>query len=147
MIVEEKAFGVVVVIKEEEYKFLILLQDKKWDNWSFPKGKQEEGETPIETAMRELREEVNIVDIEILDFPMIEEKYEIQKPDKLKKRENKYFIGIVKDKNLKLKEDEIFEYKWATYEEARNTFVFQKEHKIKVLEQARKYLEEYERRK
>jgi len=38
MIIEEKACGIVVVLKGEENKFLILFQDKKINNWSFPKG-------------------------------------------------------------------------------------------------------------
>lgn len=144
----QEAFGIVTVFKENnEYKFLLLLQDSKFFNWSFPKGKKEPKEEPMGTALRELKEETGIEDIYILDFPMIVEEYEIQKENKIKHRINKYFLGIVKDKSVTIQENEIFEFKWATFEEAINTFGFQKENRIKVLEKAKEYLEEYERKK
>ena len=144
---EQYAYGVITVIKEEEWKFLILLQDTKVMNWSFPKGKQEEGETnPLQTAMRELKEETGITDVEILDFPLIEEKYDLkkEKENKTYSRVNKYFLGVVKDKTIQIQEEEIFDYKWATYQEAFETAVFQRETRIKVLEEAKKYLDEYD---
>lgn len=141
MNIEQAAYGIVVVIKEDEYKFLILMQDKEFINWSFPKGGVEEGETPMETAMRELEEETGITSIEILDCPMIDEVYHYESDGKNVSRVNKYFVGIVKSKDVKIQEGEIYEYKWATYEEAKNTFVFKKETRTMVLEQAQKYLE------
>lgn len=55
----------------------IILKDDKvlligaWDDdgklfWAFPKGHQDEGETDIETAIRETKEEVGL-DVEIID--------------------------------------------------------------------------------
>ncbi len=144
--IEHMAYGVVTVFKEDgEYKYLILFQDEKYQNWSYPKGKREEGETdPLVIAMRELVEETGIADIELLDAPLIDERYEIVKNGQTIDKICKYFVGIVKDKTVKIQEGEILDYKWATYEEARNTFVFKKEGRIQTLKQAQKYLDEYE---
>lgn len=147
--VNQTAFGVVTAIKEDgEYKFLLLLQSRKHQNWSSPKGKSEEGETvPLDIAMRELKEETGITDIEILNYPLIDENYEFEMDGKLITRVTQYFVGIVKDKNVIPQEGEILEYKWATYEEAMETFVFKKEDRQGVLRKAKEYLDEYDSKK
>ncbi len=74
----EQCYGFIVVLKEEQNKFLILERvGTKDDDWSFAKGHTEEGETPIQTSLRELKEETGIKEIEIMDFPFIHEEYEI----------------------------------------------------------------------
>lgn len=94
--------------------------------------------------MRELKEETGITDIKILDFPLIDERYEIIREDKTIDRVCKYFVGIAKNKEVKIQEGEIIDYKWVSFDEAKNTFGFKKECRIKTLEQAQKYLDEYE---
>ncbi|MEK7586054.1 MAG: NUDIX domain-containing protein [Patescibacteria group bacterium] len=139
--IEQVAYGIVVAIKEDEWKFLILLQDETFVNWSFPKGKTEKGETvPLDIAMRELGEETGITVIDILDCPLMEEEYRYEKRGDTYHRTNKYFLGVVKDKSVKIQEGEIIEYKWATYKEASETFVFKKESRVEILQQAQEYL-------
>ena len=55
-----------------------------------------------------------------------------------------YFIGFTKNKNVKIEENEIHQYKWATYEEALSTFQY--ESRKEVLKKALEYLN-YESRK
>jgi bis(5'-nucleosidyl)-tetraphosphatase len=53
--------GVVVVsVAGHKLKFLLL---RAYRNWDFPKGLVEAGETPIEAALREVREETALDDI------------------------------------------------------------------------------------
>jgi len=53
--------GVVVVsVISHKLKFLLL---RAYRNWDFPKGLVEAGETPIEAALREVREETTLDDI------------------------------------------------------------------------------------
>jgi 8-oxo-dGTP pyrophosphatase MutT (NUDIX family) len=49
--------GVLVVNK---YRELLVLHVSTQTFWDIPKGTQEEGETPIETAIRELKEESSL---------------------------------------------------------------------------------------
>jgi len=133
--------GVVVVYRGSEDLFLILLQDKEYNNWSFPKGRREEGEEPIDNALRELKEETGIINVEILDFPPIKQKYSFPRKGVEVHVFHHYFIGIVKNKDVIIQQEEIFEYKWATYEEAMSTFGFKKEDRQKVLKQAKEYLD------
>jgi len=141
----EQCYGVVTVLKEKEWKFLILRLDTKDDHWSFPKGHHEGEETAKETAIRELKEETAITEIEFLDFPLIHEEYEIIHHGVTKLKVNEYFVGLTKEINVTIQKDEVFEYMWATYEEAMGKFNYKT--RKEVLAQAKKYLDEYESRK
>lgn len=142
---EEQCYGVIPVIKDKEYKFLILLHTGLENNWSFPKGHVEDGETAIQTALRELEEETGIKDVEILDLPILNEEYSIIRNGERKLKKNGYFIGFVKDVNVSIQEGEIQESKWLTYGEAMKEITYRE--RREVLKQAKDYLEEYERRK
>jgi 8-oxo-dGTP pyrophosphatase MutT (NUDIX family) len=53
--------GVVVVsLAQRKLKFLLL---RAYRNWDFPKGLVEEGEEPIDAALREVREETTLEDL------------------------------------------------------------------------------------
>jgi len=53
--------GVVIVsLMERKLKFLLL---RAYRNWDFPKGIVEPGESPIDAALREVREETALDDI------------------------------------------------------------------------------------
>jgi bis(5'-nucleosidyl)-tetraphosphatase len=53
--------GVVVVsLTQRKLKFLLL---RAYRNWDFPKGMVESGEDPIDTALREVREETTLDDL------------------------------------------------------------------------------------
>ncbi|MGO9995195.1 MAG: NUDIX domain-containing protein [Steroidobacteraceae bacterium] len=60
--------GVVVVsVLERKLKFLLL---RAYRNWDFPKGLVEPGESPIDAAVREVREETTLDDISF-DWGMV----------------------------------------------------------------------------
>jgi len=52
---------------------------------------------------------------------------------------NGYFVGFVKNKNIKIEESEIKDYKWADFKEAINTFTFYETRKD-VLKKAIEYI-------
>lgn len=139
MIKKEQCYGIIIVYKEQEDKFLVLERVGTKNDWTFAKGHTEKGETSVETAIREAEEETGIKEIEILDLPIIYEEYEVKKEYGMKLKNNGYFIGYVKDKKVQIEEKEIQSHKWVTFEEALN--LFQHEIRKNVLKQAKKYLE------
>ena len=137
---KEFSYGIVVVYKNNKnYEFLLLQHNNKRGTWSFPKGHMEEGETEIETAKRETFEETDISDINILDKPIIFEEYEVKRKGLEYLKVNGYFVGFVKNKNIKIEENEIKDYKWADFKEAINTFTFYETRKD-VLKKAIEYI-------
>ncbi|MDR3049188.1 MAG: NUDIX domain-containing protein [Elusimicrobiota bacterium] len=78
-----------IVYKKEGGKILFLIVHSKRNNeWGFPKGHIEKGESEKETAKREIFEETGIKEIEFIDDFRYEEIYNISK-DKKEKREKK----------------------------------------------------------
>ena len=57
---KEKSCG-CIIIKDKK---VLLVYEKNRNFWGFPKGHMEDGETEIETALREVKEEVGL-DVEI----------------------------------------------------------------------------------
>lgn len=52
-----RAAGGVVVRTSEHGRLVLVVHRPKYDDWSFPKGKVDEGETEQQCALREVREE------------------------------------------------------------------------------------------
>ncbi len=59
---QKHAAGVVVVRETPDGPKVLLL--RAYRNWDLPKGRLEDGETPLEGAMREVREETGLADLE-----------------------------------------------------------------------------------
>lgn len=53
----EAAFSRVII--KDTRNDILVVQDRA-DDWNFPRGKQEAGETPLECARREVKEEIGI---------------------------------------------------------------------------------------
>jgi bis(5'-nucleosidyl)-tetraphosphatase len=59
---KKRAAGVVLVRGASDGHKVLLL--RAYRNWDLPKGRLEEGETPLEGAIREVREETGLDDLE-----------------------------------------------------------------------------------
>lgn len=139
----EQCYGIIVVNKDEDLKFLIVQLVDAEGSWGFPKGHHEGTETKLETAKREAFEEVGISDIKILETELIHEEYFINRNGEQVLKNNDYFIGFVDTKEVVTQKDEINDYKWATYEEALN--LFQYDTRKVVLMKAKNILDNYEK--
>lgn len=109
----EKSCGVIIYKKEtNETKYLLLFQ-KGSDTWSVPKGHMEEGETKTQTAIREVFEETSLVIKLYADF---EECVSYS----LDNGNIKYVYLFLAEENgdVKIKKDEIADFKWVSAEEA-----------------------------
>lgn len=139
----EQCYGFILVPENDFNKFLILERRGSPGDWTFPKGHHEEGETPLQTAKRETKEESGVEDIKVLDFNLIHEEYKIKKGNEESLKYNDYFIGLVKDEKVKItiQIEEIQSYKWVSYKEAIDSFKY--ETRKNALREAKKYLENY----
>ena len=114
---KEKSCGCIIINNGK----VLLVYEKNRNFWGFPKGHMEEGETEIETALREVKEEVGL-DVEI-DF---KKRYtlnyiirnEIDKTTVL-------YIAKTKNEEIVMQENEIENAKWCSFEEAIDTLTFE----------------------
>ena len=137
----EQCYGFILVLEQDHNKFLILEQQGAKGDWTFPKGHHEKGESALETALRETKEESGIDNIRVLNKDLIHEEYEITINGEKRLKSNDYFIGSVKDKMVVIQTEEIQSYKWVSFEEALASFKY--ETRKKTLKEAKKYLESY----
>lgn len=124
---KDKATGVIIYYKfPRSVKYLLLKH--KMGHWSFAKGHKDKGETPIETATRELFEESGIKEIEFISKKILfTESYVFynKNKDKVKKKVD-YFVGKAKSKKVKIDKKEIINFKWCTLNSAEKILTFKK---------------------
>lgn len=107
----EKSCG-AIVYRYENNKLEFLLVHQNNGHYSFPKGHMEEGETELETTLREIKEETNL-DVEIDSNFRCEISYIIEHKNIMK--DAVYFVATPKSFNLKNQEGEITECAWYDY--------------------------------
>lgn len=113
---KEKSCGCIIIKNDK----VLLVYEKNRNFWGFPKGHMEENETEIETAKREVKEEVGLdVEIDInkryvLNYII---KDEIDKTTVL-------YVAAPKNENIKMQESEIEDIKWCNFDEALNMLTF-----------------------
>ena len=115
-IVHEKSCGVVVYHgKGEKREFLLLHYPE--GHWDLPKGHVEEGESEIETALRELEEETGLKEVRIIEGFHEKIHYFFRKKNALVSKSVYFFIVETKRKEITLS----FEHQgftWLPFDEA-----------------------------
>lgn len=135
-----KACGMILVSKTKPRKFLLLHQVT--GNWSFPKGHVEGDENERETALRELKEETGIIEVNFLPLSPIIEEYDFPKDGETWHKINTLFFAETDEVPIVMQEKEISEYKWATFEESLQTFLY--EDQKKRMPSINKIIEDYD---
>jgi len=105
----------------DEPEFLLLLH-KHGRYWSFPKGRRNKGETDLETARREIREETGIEDFTLLERggKLINDtvRYFVRRGKSFIPKEVRYFlVKFSKRVEINLSREHIA-YKWLKFDDA-----------------------------
>lgn len=129
---QEKSCGCIVMNEKNE----ILLVHHNVGHWDFPKGHMEVGETEIETAIREVKEETNI-DVEVNEKYRYTTEYS-PKEDVMK--EVVYFLAKNVNNNKEAQLEEVSEVRWFNFDEAIKTITYNNSKEI--LLELKKDLEE-----
>ncbi len=118
---KDEAFGIIPVIlasSGSDHQFLLILHNK--GHWGFPKGHKDAGESDLETARRELREETGLETYTLLDI-QLSENYQFFSPEGV--RINKtvvYFVASVSltamgdPPTITIQPEELSDYRWCT---------------------------------
>lgn len=132
----ERSCGAVVFRIINGVTRFLLIRNRRSVNWGFPKGHMETGETPEETAIREVLEETGI-NIKILPGFVCKSEYKIQ--GRIEKMVN-IFLASTTDTKTFIQKEEVEDYVWLRYDDALKTLKFENDKSI--LENAKKYLVE-----
>ena len=112
---KEKSCGCIIIENSK-----VLLVQQTMEHWGFPKGHVEAGETEIETAIREAKEETNL-DVEIKENKRYTMEYIT---DKGTLKEVVLFIAKKISGNEKYQESEIISMKWMNFEDAKKMITY-----------------------
>ena len=123
----EKSCGAVVFTHSNGgIKYVIIQSLERY--YGFPKGHMEEGETEVETALREIYEETGL-QVHILDGFRCEDEHPIpSKPGVMKTIV--YFAAEYEDQQLRHQPEELLSVKLMTLEEAMDAFQWESSRRI-----------------
>ena len=128
----EESCGAVIYHSDE---FLLLHYEA--GHWDFPKGNRDKGETKLETARREIKEETGLSDLEFTDFEE-EISYFYKREGKTIYKTVTYFLAKSFSKNITISWEHKG-YEWLPYEKALDKITFQNAREI--LKAAKSYLD------
>ena len=116
----EKSCGAIVYRKYHGNTEILLIKHIGSGHWSFPKGHVEEGETELETAMREIKEETGI---DVMLDPTFRELVTYS-PKKDTQKVVVYFIAKAKPGSPVPQENEVAEVRWVEINRAAELLVY-----------------------
>ncbi len=114
---KEKSCGCIIIDDDK----VLLMYEKNQNFWGFPKGHVEPNETEIETAKREVEEEVGLK-VSVDENKRYELKYKIGED-----REKTCVLFVAKPitYDIKNQETEVLESGWFSFDEAQNLLSYQ----------------------
>ncbi len=123
------SYGIVPLQKHENSWKVFLVRHQSGGHWSFPKGHPEEGESPQETAERELKEETGLEVTRYLDCPEVVEAYRFHHEGILVDKTVRFHFAEVTSE-VSLQAAEILEGKWLFLSELLDYVTFDEERKL-----------------
>ncbi len=118
MIMEEQFSAGGIIVKKVEDKLKVLLIKDRFGHWTWPKGHIEAGETPEETALREIDEETGLRSLEIKSEIYTQEYTFVEDDRTIKKTVNIFLIESLIHEEIIANVPEIAEARWFWQEEA-----------------------------
>ena len=110
----EKSCGALVVRREGEQFYILMIRHKAGGHRSFPKGHMEAGESEYATALREVMEETSSRIAIISNF----RETVSYSPSPGVMKEVVYFLAFTTEESIKAREGEIAEVEWVPLDEA-----------------------------
>lgn len=110
----EKSCGALVVRRQGDSYYILMIRHKAGGHRSFPKGHMEEGESEYATALREVMEETSSRIAIVSDFRATVS----YSPSPGVMKEVVYFLAFTTEESIKAREGEIAEVEWIPLEEA-----------------------------
>ena len=111
--VMETSAGVVLV----NFGSILLLQHPGGGHWDFPKGHIEEGESHVESALRELKEETGISEVNMIDEFRERTEYTYTRKGRKRQKQVIWFIALTDVMGVTLSHEHE-QYAWLEWDAA-----------------------------
>lgn len=111
---KEKSCGAIVFYLKENKEQILLIKHSNSGHWSFPKGHVEVGETEVETAVREIKEETGVDAVIDTRFRTVV----TYSPKKDVIKDVVYFFATTENYETKNQEEEVAEVRWVDIDKA-----------------------------
>jgi bis(5'-nucleosidyl)-tetraphosphatase len=125
----DQSYGVIPIRKKgQTWEVFLINQFSKIGNnsyWILPKGHPEAGESPLQTAIRELKEETGLVADRILETPSFDLGYTFMFEQARIKKQVSFFVGIVTQELYQLDPIEVREAGWYSLDAAAERLDYQ----------------------
>ena len=121
MVDERSAGAVVFIMSGPEPEYLLLHYTA--GHWDFAKGNIEAGETEHQAAVREIREETGIDDVEFVDGFTHKISYKYRKARRLVDKEVTLFLAKTRTRDVTISHEHIG-YAWKKYDDATKLLTF-----------------------
>ncbi len=121
---QERSFGIIPLKKDKDGWKILLVHHVKGSYWGFPKGHPEPGETPEETAARELHEETGLTIARFLSKPALQEEYDFFRESLPIHKKVTYFFAEVTGE-IALQQAEMQGCRWVDLEQAESLITFE----------------------
>ncbi|MGN1137930.1 MAG: bis(5'-nucleosyl)-tetraphosphatase [Ruminococcus sp.] len=126
----EKSCGGIIFYNGKQNTKILLVKNTNGKYWSFPKGHIEQGETEKETAAREIKEETGL-DVDIKkDFREVSDYCPFGKI----RKHVVFFLAQAFTDDVKIQEEEISEYIWVDFQQARKVCSYDND--LRIIEKA-----------
>ena len=127
MLEEHSAGSIIFRIEKGEILFLLLHYEE--GHWGAPKGHIEKGETLEQTALREIREETGLTDINFVPGFQAKNHYTYNKGGQFSNKCVVFFLSQTRNIDVRLS-DEHLEYAWLPFAEAQLKVTFKSEKEV-----------------
>jgi bis(5'-nucleosidyl)-tetraphosphatase len=118
---EDISYGVVPLLEKDGEIFVFLIHQFGRNSdvyWTFPKGHPEAGESPEETAHRELTEETGLIASSLETEKTFTQTYSFNFEDTRIHKTVVYYIGYVQAETFTLQATEVSQAGWFRFSEA-----------------------------
>lgn len=119
----EHSYGIIPLEQRDGLWYVFLVQHGKAKYWGFPKGHPSDGETPQQTAERELFEETGLKVVKYLDEKMVSTHYQFQHGEEKVDKTNSYFFAIVAGV-VRIQVAEVSGDQWVSLSEALDVLTY-----------------------
>ena len=116
--------GVPFLLSNGEPEYLLVLHNGPYKYWAFPKGRQNEGETYEETAIREIREETGTTKFKIIKQLISDSIYFPKRGTKTIVKKVVFFLVKFQTREIKLSLEHI-NWQWVNFEKALSMLTFE----------------------